>query len=942
MARQRYSHNSFSIGVLSEKVLGNTEFEGYNNALKSAVNFQVQHTGGLFKRGGTKFVAKAKKDNAKLILFSYSVADQYMCEFGEQYVRFHTRYGTVCKNGIGVGDPFELQTPFSYDEVKKIKHFQDGNTLLLITPKGMFKLSRTSSVSFEINEIFYTSPPMTLPNTEQIALKPTADSGEIYLKCVDPKDPSKKPASRYAPVFFDDDLDGFVTLIYVAVNSVTQTKEVQHFYLKILAVEDDADGFKKLKCNIDKERSHHSLEKLPSMDSVSRWAISAFTKTRGLPKAADFFEGRLFLANNLSYQTAIWGSATLYNDYTDFFQGASDADALAYRMCSQKSDEILWLASQGKLFAGTQYGIYIAGSATYNDEAITPSNFNIRLCARIGASDLQPITALDSIFFVDASGRNVHEIVLSAETGTYAANDLSLIGGDVTASGIIAHAWQQTPVKTYWCAVNDGHLCSLTYLKNNGITAWAKHKLAGDNVAVEDVCSMNGDTSDYLWMVVRRYIDGKYVRYIEYMMPAYDPLEQEEFKQFYVDCGVTKKEKYSVNSVSIGSGWSVAGKVDTIPFKPSEYYNVILRSGDETLGFFCNPTVDYDGKRTYLYKLHAGNQYSPISTVTSLQGKMYICKALWKNTEQKGTIHLDRAVDLKIGQTVYMFHYSYSYPFSYVIEKKISMRDYVLKDFNYPSIYVKALYLPLPEEVEIQYSANIITIDELANDERKSISVFLNKIPGMTTINDKKYTLVKKHGAEYYICSSDHGEPFALADLKNDTAFDSAATDGGNCYVYFTEVDGLDHLKGCKLVACADGDNNDAFSFDGAKVSFKQPVMYANIGLRYSAEFETVSLAGGSMFGSSVGLQGSQKTMFMHVYYSLGGQYGADKQHIVDIPYADFVSSFAKKRKLVSGILRCPIENSPDIYDRSICVEHDEPLAMNVLSITQDVQVSDG
>lgn len=161
-----------------------------------------------------------------------------------------------------------------------------------------------------------------------------------------------------------------------------------------------------------------------------------------------------------------------------------------------------------KLFIGTRRGIYIAGSASFNDEAITPSNFRVRLFEASGASRLQPVEGCDSIFFVDVSGKKVHEIHFSAETTTYQADNISLLSGDLTLSGITSHAWQQNPIQTYWCTVRDGYLCSLTYLKNNGIMAWAKHVIMSNNVKVEQLCTMHGDENDGELRVSRPKVSG--------------------------------------------------------------------------------------------------------------------------------------------------------------------------------------------------------------------------------------------------------------------------------------------------------------------------------------------------------------------------------------------------------------------------------------------------
>jgi photosystem II stability/assembly factor-like uncharacterized protein len=532
----------------------------------------VQHTGGLFKRGGSYFIAETRNNNAaRLVSFLYSSEHSHICEFGELpkeeqtetkkgYIRFYTKYGYVSK--YGVSDILELYTPFTLSTINSMRYYQQGDSMYFVTADGIYVLERNSDIgdtekeafSFSEKSVEFTVPPLTFMNSDPIALKPSEDGvngADITIIAVDPDDNAAKPNAKYAPLFFLSDIGNHVALTYVALSNGLEDNII--YYLKIKTVAEDTGGFKKLTCVIDTSLSPKSSDnsyKLPNTDAIKSWRVSAFTKDRGMPTAAAIYEGRQFLANNKpSYPLGIWGSSTFYEDWFNFTVGSDDGDAIQVKASTESADEILWLVSQSKLFAGTRGGIYIAGSATYNDEALTPHNPRVRLFESVGASPLQPITALDAIFFVDTSGKNVHEIVLS-ETGAFQAHDLSLLSNDLTQSGIVAHTWQQTPTKTYWCATTEGHLCALTYLKNNNIIAWTKHVIAGNNVRILSLATVHEERNDIVWMVVQRDINGQIKRFIEYIHPMYDPLGQEEFKQFYVDSGVIKEQKYTIQNIT--------------------------------------------------------------------------------------------------------------------------------------------------------------------------------------------------------------------------------------------------------------------------------------------------------------------------------------------------------------------------------------------------------
>lgn len=551
MARARYNHNTFSTGVISKKTQGNTDFQGYNDALDVCENFQVMHTGGVIKRPGTFYMAPTKNSGkVRLIPFVYSSDNSYVLEFGVNYIRFFDMDGVVMSGDA----PLEIVTTFTADDLDKLRFFQSGLSLYLNTPKGMFMIILKSETG-EFNmygPMVFTVPPATFPNEEEIALKPSGVSGTITITAVNPTNIAQKPNSKFAPLFYPEDVGGYVILTYTLTSN-----QKRSYYVKIETVtQDGATAFNKVTGTINAEYSFYNdsaedghKNDLPSDNAIRRWQISALNASRGYPKAIATFEGRMFLGNNSASRIGVWGSSLMYDDFYDFIVGERDADAVQIKATMDKSDEILWIDSQSKLFFGTRGGIYIAGSAGYREDPITPSNFRVRLFDSVGSSPLQPVKALDTLFFVDSTNVNVHEIILNIENGLYQANDLSLISNDLTQTGIIDHTWQQTPIKTYWAAVKSGELCSLTYLKNNNILAWSNHKLGGRGVFVENLCTIPSTNGDYVWAVVRREINNQIVRYIEYLKMPFNPITDADFEQHYLDSCKIYEDKVAITNI---------------------------------------------------------------------------------------------------------------------------------------------------------------------------------------------------------------------------------------------------------------------------------------------------------------------------------------------------------------------------------------------------------
>jgi len=1029
MARVRYTKNSFAVGVISQKVKANTDFEQYNNALEECVNFQVQQTGGLFKRGGSIFVAETKEGYARLILYVYDSDNQYICEFGEHYIRFFTKYGAIEQDGYGAvtdanDDIVEVVTTFSEETVRTMHTFQDGNSLMMVTDQGLYELDRTSSSSFALTgPIPWTCEPLTFLNKADILLKPDNTVATELSPCTiiavrnDPLYPP--PLAQYAPVFHPADIGHELCLIYKVPNSVTGVEEEQRYYLRILTVTPDErdNRFNKITAYIESEKSPNNATSLPNDTPVRKWQIGAFNSTRGQPTAATVFEGRLFLGNNLTYPTGIWGSAKLYGDFTDYFLGANDADAVQFKITGKHSDSILWMIGQAKLFIGTSWGIYIGGSATWNDEAITPSNFRCRLFDSTGASPLQPIEALDSVFFVDASGKNVHEIVLSGETGAYESHDVSILANDLTQSGIIAHTWQQNPVKTYWCAVNDGFLCSLTYLKENGIMAWSKHVISGDNVKVEDLQCMHGDKNDLLWMIVRREVDGEFKRYIEYIHPPFNPLDQEEFKQHYVDCSSSKEIKFKITNI-VTSSYALYRLNKPVDGGPKDisiynkklnafyfYTNSNLRTSLAFLGA-CG-TVEGIGEIALLSRYnryaHAIEDSSvvPFNTIDvssfngltsayniamsiageldtknvvgTIRGGQTYLKIATERLSDSDTIILvpaDNNLDLSTRPTEWdeIWYKKYSVKISgennvFCYDDHNQRIDFPIVNKSYKFLMFKDYDIKIsstisrarPSTIEIEGFEGFPDDSGGSGSNTRYSQIYVNKVSGTTQINQQ--TLLVKKSTDLnglMICTpttfvgrTSNRHTVTLMHTYEWSPYDEV-NPTGNVYLYFDTIS-VPHLANKQVKICADGNDHTTGktytvpasgtidltkACDGAK-------MYVTVGLPIKSSLLTTSLSLGSLLGSGVGTVGGQKCCFLYLYYSLGGKYGTEPDNIYPIPYQNFIAKLDKPKSLVSGLIKCPLVNSKDVYNRAIYVEHDEATSFNILSITQDVEVSD-
>lgn len=88
---------NFTAGQIDEVLDGRVDLAKYNNGLRRLWDCIPFQQGGVKGRPGTRFVAEAKFAGARvcLIPFSFSVQQNYVLEFGHQYIRIFTNNGQL-------------------------------------------------------------------------------------------------------------------------------------------------------------------------------------------------------------------------------------------------------------------------------------------------------------------------------------------------------------------------------------------------------------------------------------------------------------------------------------------------------------------------------------------------------------------------------------------------------------------------------------------------------------------------------------------------------------------------------------------------------------------------------------------------------------------------------------------------------------------------------
>jgi hypothetical protein len=290
-----------------------------------------------------------------------------------------------------------------------------------------------------------------------------------------------------------------------------------------------------------------------------KWAFGAFSSARGYPSAVAFHEDRLCFAATTSDPDTVWMSeASSYEAFSprDANQ-ITAANSITVTMSSGEVNKIEAMQGtpDGLLVFTADSESLIAQAST--NEPLGPGNVRAVALSNYGVKDVKPVRVGGATMFIQRGGRKVREFIQTGQG--FEGNDLLIRAEHLTAQyGVVSMDFCQEPDAILWCARSDGKLLSFTYQKEQNVLAWCQHTLGGYSDSgntlepvIESVCQVPNSDGSYneLWLVVKRYVNGATVRYIEYLKPRW--IRGTDVSDgFFVDCGLT----YDGSAVSTISG----------------------------------------------------------------------------------------------------------------------------------------------------------------------------------------------------------------------------------------------------------------------------------------------------------------------------------------------------------------------------------------------------
>lgn len=524
---------NFTSGELSPRLKGRVDVNRYNNGVAKLKNFVVFPQGGAARRTGTKFIREVKDSTkvTRLIPFEFSTIQAYILEFGHNYIRIFKDEGILTSGG----SPVEVVTTYTEAQLFDIGFTQSADILYLVHPNHPpRKLSRTGPTTWTLTDITFLDGPYLSVNKTATTVTPSASSGTITL-------------TASAALFASTDVGRFMRFEFSSKNG----------YVKITAFTSATVVTATV------------VGTLHTVSATKNWRFGAYCTSTGWPACVTFFQERLVFANTSNQPQTLWMSCS--GDYENFMPSGvpgsdypttdstvNDDNAITYTIASNKVNAIRWLDATSNLVIGTAGAEWIAKQASTADP-LSPTNIQVLQQTTYG-SDSVPVRRVGtSALFVQRSGRKIRELQYNFDVDAYIAKDVSILSEHLFTENnyTVDNTFQSEPDSIYWIAMQSGRLLGMTYLKEQEVIGFHQHEFGGafnGGLAVcESVaCIPNvGATSDSLYVIIKRTINGSTKRYIEVVTDAFAPVNSlDKNNMWFVDSGL----KYSGASTTTITG----------------------------------------------------------------------------------------------------------------------------------------------------------------------------------------------------------------------------------------------------------------------------------------------------------------------------------------------------------------------------------------------------
>src|SRR5215471_1982501 len=585
--------HALNSGEVSARAEGRQDQNKYLASCRVLENWLPLTVGGLTRRPGFRKVQKARysgltNDTVVLIPFLFSTEQAYVCEFGDQYVRFFKEV-----NGVISQAGSDVATPYTIPDLRFVKlgAFQSADVMYIMTANHpTMKLARIASDVFTLTEVSF-NPPATQED------QPTSDvtGGGVGAMTLSATTGLAQTAT-VVPAYF---LAGDVGRIIVSgPGRAVITGLVSHQQINIDIVDDfvsttlaswHLEGFGNATMDPSAANANQGITVAANMDTFrvedegkyiviygglvrithftdptivqgiivvpfrdvpndpntgqpyvdppasAVWSleINSWSPELGYPSCGCFFQSRMWACSG---QT-INGSAT--GDFENFGKGSDADDAIQATLDDDQVNPIRWikgLGTRGGILQLATAGSAYACTSSAEGKALAPNDFSALPVSSRGSEFISPLRIGSQLIFVQYGGKKFRELVFDFVTDKYKSPNLLILAEHLTEHNkILEVVYQQEFDSIIWLIRDDGTLMALTYQEDENVIGWSRHPTDGTFQSIT-VIPRPANGKDWLWAAVKRTVGTVTQTFIEAMEEDAIDVGTREWLRLQTDC----------------------------------------------------------------------------------------------------------------------------------------------------------------------------------------------------------------------------------------------------------------------------------------------------------------------------------------------------------------------------------------------------------------------